>query len=126
MNNYENLKIWQKSISVAKNIYQLTASFPNEERFGLIAQMRRSSVSIASNIAEGAGRGTDKDFRRFLDISYGSLSELDTQLHIARMLEFCSMEDYENLKNEIQEIQKMIYSLIKTFRLTDRTQDPIL
>ncbi len=117
MNNYKDLKVWKRAIFLAKDIYVMTATFPNEEKYGLVSQMRRSSVSIASNIAEGAGRGSNKDFKRFLDIAYGSLCELDTQLCIAHLMEFVLDKDFERLENEIQEIQKMTYALIKSLKV---------
>jgi len=113
MNNYKDLKVWQRSIFLAKDIYVLTADFPNEEKFGLVSQMRRASVSVASNIAEGAGRGSNNDFRRFMDIAYGSLCELDTQLCISKLLGLMEESSVESLEKEISEIQKMSYSLIK-------------
>ncbi|GAB3652928.1 four helix bundle protein [Echinicola sediminis] len=114
MNNYKDFKVWQRSIFLAKDIYVMTADFPNEEKFGLVSQMRRSSVSVASNIAEGAGRGTDNDFKRFLDIAYGSLCELDTQLCISKLLGLLEESSFVPLEKEINEIQKMSYGLIKS------------
>jgi four helix bundle protein len=81
--NYRDLRVWQDSVQCAKQVYELTQCLPNDERFGLISQMRRSVVSIASNIAEGSGRGSNKEFAQFLSIARGSLSELETQIVIA-------------------------------------------
>ena len=88
MHNYKELKVWQKSMDLTVKVYQLTSMFPDSEKYNLTSQARRSSVSIPSNIAEGAGRHTKADFSRFLDIAYGSSSELDTQLILSHDLIF--------------------------------------
>lgn len=80
MNRYKNLEIWKRSVALATEVYELTNSFPQEEKYGIIAQIRRCAVSVPSNVAEGAGRGSKKDFKRFLNIAYGSIYELETQL----------------------------------------------
>lgn len=80
MRKYKDLIIWQRSVEFATSIYRVTSEFPSEEKYGLISQMRRCSVSIPSNIAEGAGRSSDKEYQRFLDIAYGSAYELETQI----------------------------------------------
>ncbi len=115
MHNYKQLDVWDKGIDLAESIYKATKSFPKEEKFGIISQMRRSAVSISSNIAEGAGRNTDKDFRHFLNISFGSCSELETQLIISERLGFLSSKEFDEISANLIEIQKMIYSLIKKF-----------
>ena len=94
-------------------IYKLTKNFPQEELYGLTSQMRRSSVSIPSNIAEGSGRNSDMDFHRFLEISLGSSFELETQIIIAHELEFLSDDKFNDLKEIIHEEQKMITGLQK-------------
>ncbi|MCW3805177.1 four helix bundle protein [Plebeiibacterium marinum] len=111
MHNFKELKVWQKSRMLVKTIYQITNIFPKEESFGLISQMRRAVVSIPSNIAEGAGRGTDKDFGRFLDIAYGSSFELETQLLLCVDLEYISENVLNETEPQIKEIQRMLYSL---------------
>ena len=93
MHKHKNLKVWQKSVSLATNIYELTKTFPQEERFGITSQIRRAVVSISSNIAEGAGRGSKKEFAQFLSIAYGSCYELDTQLLISNNIGFLSDEE---------------------------------
>lgn len=99
-------------MELAEKIYLLTAKFPAEEKFGLVSQMRRSVVSIASNIAEGSGRGTDKDFVRFLTMAIGSAFELETQLLVSLRLGFGS--DSDNIMvDSTNQLQKMIYNLIK-------------
>jgi len=92
MHNFRELKIWQKSISLVTDVYGNTMSFPNSEKFGLTNQIRRSAVSVPSNIAEGCGRNSDKELVHFLGISNGSSFELETQLIIAQNLKFIKEE----------------------------------
>lgn len=117
MNNYKELKLWQKSVDLAVKIYQVTASFPREEMYGLTSQIKRSAVSVSSNIAEGAGRNTKKDFNNFLGISNGSSCELDTQLIVASRVNFLEESILINLQNEITEIQKMNWALKRSLKL---------
>ena len=112
MGNYKDLLAWQKSIVLAKTVYRLTADYPSDERFGLVNQMRRCSVSIPSNIAEGYGRGTDNDLVHFLYISLGSSNELDTQLTISFELSFIDKEKYKEVEQLNHEVNKMLSSLI--------------
>ena len=116
MKKFKNLKVWQKGIELVKNIYKSTKEFPKEELYGLTSQMRRSAISVPSNIAEGSGRGTDKDFNRFLDIALGSSYELETQIIIAFELEFISEQDFNDLSMKINEEQKMIAGLQKSLK----------
>ncbi|WP_127844166.1 four helix bundle protein [Psychroflexus aestuariivivens] len=109
MHNYKELKIWQKSIDLVENVFQLIADFPNSEKYGLVDQIKRSAISVPSNIAEGAGRNSNKDFGRFLSISKGSLNELNTQLIISNRLNFISNDKLNKLEKDINEIHKMIY-----------------
>jgi four helix bundle protein len=97
-------------------IYQITASFPSDERFGLVSQLRRASVSISSNIAEGASRESTKEFLYFLSISNGSAFEIETQLTIANRLKFIDDDKLVMLLNNVTEIQKMIYSFSKIIK----------
>lgn len=113
MNNYKNLKVWQKAVDLTVFIYEITINFPKNEIYGLTSQMRRSSVSIPSNIAEGAGRNSKKEFIHFLSISTGSSCELETQTIISYKLNYINHETYEKINAEIQDIQKMIASLQK-------------
>lgn len=115
MHNYKEFKVWKRSIALNVFIYECTRSFPVEEKFGLVSQMRRSAISIPSNIAEGSGRRTDKDFAHFLSIAHGSICELESQLFISLELKFISKEDFEKIINELKEIQKMLYVLIIKF-----------
>ncbi|MBU1011882.1 MAG: four helix bundle protein [Bacteroidetes bacterium] len=118
MHNFLELKVWQKSRELVKKIYQSTVDFPTVEKFVLESQIKRSAISISSNIAEGAGRETSKEFSRFLDIASGSAFELESQIILALDLEFINPKAGETLINDIKEIQKMIngfkVSLIKS------------
>lgn len=111
MHKYQDLKLWQKGIDLVVDIYKATAEFPKEEKYGLISQMRRCAVSIPSNIAEGAGRNSDKEFVQFLAISNGSNYELETQTIVANRLELLSKELADDICNKLNEIQKMNYTL---------------
>jgi len=115
MHNFQELKIWQKAISVAEQIYILSSRFPPEEKYGLTSQIRRSAISIPSNIAEGAGRNTNGEFKNFLGIANGSTKELCTQLIISERLKLVSEEKIKPIINDLMEIQKMNFTLIKKF-----------
>jgi four helix bundle protein len=110
-NNLFELKVWQKSIDLCAEIYTVTGSFPDREKYGLTSQIRRCTVSIASNIAEGAGRNTKGEFRQFLGIAKGSGYELLTQIIISHKLNFIEDETKQKLVSEVDEIHKMIYGL---------------
>lgn len=114
MNNYKELKVWQKSVDLAVKVYESTKTFPREEVYGLTSQIRRCAISVASNIAEGAGRNSKKDFNNFLGISNGSMSELETQLIIANRVDFLSETTLDSLQKDIIEIQKMNRALQKS------------
>jgi four helix bundle protein len=116
MKDFKKLKTWQKGIKLVVDIYKTSRIFPKEELYGLTSQMRRSAISIPSNIAEGAGRNSDKDFNRFLDISLGSSFELETQVIIAKELEFLSDVEFQDLTEKIQEEQKMITGLQRSLK----------
>jgi len=117
MNDFKKLMVWQKSILLVKDIYSETKRFLKEELFGITNQIKRAAVSIPSNIAEGAGRGT-KEFNHFLNISKGSTFELETQIIIAKELNFLQTETFETLNSQIIEIQKMLTGLQKSLRTT--------
>lgn len=110
MNNLKELKIWNKAIDLTVDVYKATSTFPADERFGLISQSRRSAVSIPSNIAEGAGRNSKKEFANFLGIANGSSYELQTQLVISNRLELLNDDLLNDLLKQIDELQKMNYS----------------
>lgn len=109
MNDFKKLTIWKKGMNLCVKSYELTSSFPTHEMYGLVSQIRRSAISIPSNIAEGAGRSNPKEFRQFLNIAYGSLCELQTQWMIARKLNFVTKSDYSEINTNVEEILKMIY-----------------
>jgi four helix bundle protein len=109
--NYKNLIVWQKSIILVKDIYKLTQSFPAEEKFGLVSQMRRAVVSIPSNIAEGQARRTTGDYVRFVSNAEGSLAELETQLIISIELKFCTKDEVQDCFSLMLEIRKMLNAL---------------
>ena len=104
--NYKNLKIWNLGIEIVDEVYKLTDTFPNEEKFGLLSQINRCSISIPSNIAEGSSR-TDKSFSHFIDIALGSSFELETQLIIAFKRNYINKEQLKILEEKIAEFQKM-------------------
>ena len=114
MHNLKELKIWQRAIALATDVYKITAHFPSEERYGLTAQTRKSAVSVPSNIAEGAGRNSNKEFCYFLVVSNGSSFELQTQLIISKDLGLIGDEEVGVLSDEIEQLQKMNYTLQKT------------
>ncbi len=111
--SYKDLNIWKRSIKVVEDIYKITKNFPKEEIYGLTSQLRRSAVSISSNIAEGFARFYNKEYRQFLFISLGSCAELSTQIIIALRLGYLESNKTNQLLNEIDEISKMTMSLIK-------------
>ena len=111
---HKNLIVWQKSIDLVEKIYNYTDGYPKGELYGLTSQMRRASVSIPSNIAEGHGRYSNKELIRFLFISLGSASELETQLIISKEIRFLNEEVYNELNQLVVEIIKMLSSLIKS------------
>ncbi len=117
MKTYNELIVWQKSMTLVTSIYKTTKPFPKDENFGLTSQIKRSSVSIPSNIAEGFGRNSLKEFIRFLRISMGSLFELQTQIEIAFNLEYISKINFENLHKDSREIERMLASLIRKLNL---------
>ncbi len=112
--SYKDLDVWRNSMNLVEAVYSLTTSFPLEEKYGLISQVRRCSVSIPSNIAEGFMRKTTKEYIQFLYISLGSLGELDTQIEIATRLNFISKQDA--LSENILVIRKQLYGLIKSLK----------
>ncbi|CCG53657.1 Protein of unknown function [Flavobacterium indicum GPTSA100-9 = DSM 17447] len=119
MHKFKELEIWKKSRLYCSKIYSETAIFPLEEKFGLTNQLRRASVSIASNIAEGSSRSSNKDFSRFLEIAIGSAYEVETQLLISNDLGFLNEDKVVELTNELNEIIKMISRFRSTLKLND-------
>lgn len=112
MNSYRDLIVWQKSIDLVTLIYKMTVSFPKEEKYSLASQLKRSAISVPSNIAEGYGRKYSKDYSRFLQIARGSLFEMQTQIEISKNVGFVSSNDLKPIEGLCLEIEKMLNSLI--------------
>ncbi len=119
MKDFKKLKVWEKSHHLALKVYGVTTKFPKEEMYGLTSQMRRSSISIPTNIAEGCGRNRDTELNRFFEIAMGSASELEYLILLARDLNFLGKEECNMLMNEITEVKRMLASFIQKLR-TDR------
>ncbi|MEC7262784.1 MAG: four helix bundle protein [Bacteroidota bacterium] len=115
MHNFQNLVIWKKAINLVEDIYRLTLKFPEDEKYGLTSQIRRCAVSIPSNVAEGAGRNTEGEFKNFLGIASGSSNELFSQLILSEKLGSIAETDLKPILNKLEEIQKINYTLIKKF-----------
>jgi four helix bundle protein len=120
---HKKLDVWQASMRVAKMVYDLTSSFPSEEKFGLAQQMRRAAVSIPSNISEGAARQGKKEFKNFLSMAQGSLSELDTQLELAYILGFVGEEKLNGISVILIRIDKMLTALIRSLKEKNKHED---
>jgi four helix bundle protein len=114
--NFKNLNIWKRALDLANEVYNLTDQFPKNEEFGLKSQLRRCSVSVASNIAEGSSRSSNKDFNRFLEICLGSLYELQTQIVISSNRNYFELEKLNIIENKITELQRMISGFQKTLQ----------
>nr|WP_185153832.1 four helix bundle protein [Dysgonomonas sp. 520] len=119
---HKDLIVWKKGINLVKVVYDMTAGFPSSEQFGLTSQIRRSAVSIPSNIAEGCGRNSDKELIQFLYIALGSATELETQIIISGELNFLKKEDVAVLNESVNEIIKMTTSLIKSLKTRNETK----
>ncbi|MDI9879854.1 four helix bundle protein [Flectobacillus longus] len=111
--SYRDLKVWQKGVDLVTLCYSYTSFFPKEEQYGLTNQMRRCAVSIPSNIAEGYGRSSSADYKRFLHMALGSLYELQTQIEIAKRLNYLTENAFFEIDSMSTELDKMLYSLIK-------------
>lgn len=116
MKSHKDLDVWKAAIKLARETYVLTASFPIEERFGMTTQMRRASVSIASNIAEGAARQGDKEFIQFLHIASGSAAELETQLLIAKEVGLTSPKDADAVDKDLAQLRQLLLGLIRSLK----------
>jgi four helix bundle protein len=119
MRPHQRLDVWRKSIDFVVAIYRLTDKFPNEEKFGLTSQLRRAAVSISANVAEGAAKTSTKDFRRYLSNSQGSTSEIETELLIARRLNYLDEEDFMILSKDLDDIGRMITGLSRSLRRSE-------
>ena len=114
--DFRGLNAWRKSHELATDVYKATSGFPPSEQYGLTSQIRRSAVSIPSNIAEGCGRGGDAELARFFQIALGSASELEYQLMLARELRYLSHDDHERLSSKVIEVKKMLTAFIRRIR----------
>ncbi len=118
MKTFRDLLIWQKSMTLVTNCYKIIKNFPKEEQFALTSQIKRCSVSIPSNIAEGFGRGTNKDYHRFLTIALGSLFEFQTQIEISYNLGYISESDFNSIYNDSREVERMLSSFMNKIKNT--------
>jgi four helix bundle protein len=117
MRNFKDLKVWSKAHHFVLEVYSETTSFPSEERFALTQQLRKAASSIATNIAEGCGRGYDRDFARFLGIAAGSASEVEYQLLLSRDLGYIELGRHAELDTQVNELKRMLNSFIQSLRL---------
>src|SRR5262245_41670649 len=108
MQDFRNLKVWQKAHAFVLSVYRLTGAFPNHETFGLRSQIRRATVSIPANLSEGCGRGSDADFHRFVQMAFGSACEVEYFLLLAHDLAYLASEDYAGLNEDIVEVKRML------------------
>ncbi|MBU0640987.1 MAG: four helix bundle protein [Planctomycetes bacterium] len=122
LRSFKELEVWQKAYSLARDVYRVTATFPNDERFGLISQTRRAAVSIPSNIAEGYSRDTTRDYIRSLWIANGSLAELETQLMLAQDLAFGERDAVTRTLGSLTEVQVLLRALIESLRRKEARQ----
>jgi four helix bundle protein len=122
MQDFKNLKVWEKSHQLAIILYRLTRGFPREEIYGLTSQIRRSATSIGANIAEGCGRGSNADMARFLQVAMGSACELEYHLLLSRDLELICVPEYQTVSSEVVEIKRMLTSLLAKVR-TAKTEN---
>ena len=114
--SHRDLKVWQISLDLTETLYRVTASWPNDERFGLVSQVRRAAVSVPANIAEGAGRRTSGEFAHFIGIARGSLAELETLLIIARRLDYVDESVHRALFDELLELGRMATGLLRSLQ----------
>lgn len=121
MQDFRTLKVWQAAHKATLEVYRVTRGYPREEFYGLTRQSRESASSMPTNIAEGCGRASSKEFGRFLDIAAGSASELEYQLILGRDLEYLPLPDYERLAGQVSEVKRMLCSLIGRVRPSDRS-----
>lgn len=114
LKNYKELTVWQKAYYLCLDIYKITKSFPMEEKYGLTSQVRRAAVSVPSNIAEGYGRKSTKEYLQLLYVAYGSICELETQILLSGDLKYIETRDLERLQQETGEVERMLKALIKS------------
>lgn len=121
MKDFRQLKVWERAHRLALAVYKASAEFPQEELYGLTSQIRRASMSVPTNIAEGCGRGSDADFARFLQLAMGSACETEHQMLLSLDLGLLSKDDYAPLQADVEEVKRMISGLLKTVRTKSRT-----
>lgn len=121
LKSYKELIVWQKSVQLVKEIFVLTDKFPKSEIYGIISQMRRAAVAIPSNIAEGYGRRSYKEYTQFFSIAYGSALELETQLIISKELQLASSKDFSSSEQFLEEVLKMLNSMLSKMKLKNYT-----
>jgi four helix bundle protein len=114
--SYQDLIVWQKAVRLVTDIYSVSKKFPSDERFGIVSQLNRAAVSIPSNIAEGWGRETSKNYLQFLRTSRGSIMEVQTLLIISKNLNFISQMEFDSLSGKTEEVGKILHGLIKSIR----------
>lgn len=113
INSYRDLKVWQESMDLTVSIYAIASQFPREELYGLVSQMRRSAVSIPSNIAEGHRRGSRKEYRYFLSIAFGSGAELETQIELVKRINWGKSLDFATIDASLNQVMRMLNVLIR-------------
>ncbi|MGH9543699.1 MAG: four helix bundle protein [Terriglobales bacterium] len=113
MEDFKDLRVWEKAYDLTLSVYKKTSSFPREEMYGLTSQLRRATSSVGANIAEGCGRRSDPEMRRFLQIARGSANEVEYHLLLARDLHFLSPDDFKDLEGMVLEIQRMLASFVQ-------------
>ena len=113
---HKKLDVWEQSMKVVKAVYETTNNFPADEKFGLISQMRRAAISIPCNIAEGAARQGKKEFKNFLSMAQGSLSELDTQFELSVLLGYLDQKNFKETEDQLLRVDKMLSGLIRSLR----------
>lgn len=116
MQDFRELKVWQKSHGAIREVYRVSATFPRDEVYGLTAQMRRAAVSIGANIAEGCGRGSDPDFARFLQMAMGSASEVEYLLLLARDLNYLGADVHAGLNSDMAEVKRMLSAFLRKLK----------
>jgi len=116
MRDFHNLVVWQKSHALTLEVYRVSKQFPDEERFGLTSQIRRSSASVPANLAEGCGRGGEPEFARFAQIAMGSATEVEYHIVLAKDLAYIGENDFLSLTGSVQEVKRMLASLLRTVR----------
>jgi four helix bundle protein len=116
MRDFHGLLVWQKSHALTLGVYRMTKSFPTDERFGIISQLRRAASSVPANLSEGCGRGSESDFGRFVQIAMGSAAEVEYHLLLAKDLGYITEEHFSATTKDVQEVKRMLASLLKTVR----------